>query len=130
MGARSRVTSTPDTASDGGAPRAMASVEPTIVSSTDAQNEFGRVLEETVKDKVFVITRHNTPKAVLMSVERYQGLLAANAQALAGLSSRFDELYERMQTERAAAGFEHAFAASPEEIDRLADAAARARQAP
>lgn len=128
MSARSRTTPRPAIAGDTVRTPATEPVAPTRVSSTDAQNEFGRFLEETARDKVFMITRHDTPKAILMSVERYQGLLAANARALDGLSAQFDELYDRMQTDRAAAGFARAFAAAPEEIDRLADKAARARK--
>ena len=40
------------------------------VAATDAKNEFGSVLEAAVQDGAVVITKHDTPKAVLVSVDR------------------------------------------------------------
>ena len=36
------------------------------VTATEAQNEFGRVFDSAVRDQVVVITKHNTPRVVLL----------------------------------------------------------------
>jgi prevent-host-death family protein len=49
---------------------------PRSVPATDAKNEFGSILEAAVQDGAVVITKHEVPKAVLVSVERVGALLA------------------------------------------------------
>ena len=98
------------------------------VSATAAKNEFGRVLDEAVEKGAVAITRHDTPKAVLLSVDEYEALAAAGARRLEALTAEFDALYARMQTPRVRRGMKAAFDATPEEIGRAAVAEARARK--
>jgi antitoxin Phd len=97
------------------------------VAATDAQNEFGRILEHAVQDRVVVITRHNAPRAVLMSFDRYTALTAAGATVLDTLTEEFDRLPDRLQAPGAQAGMRRAFAASPAELGQAAVAAATGR---
>jgi len=98
------------------------------VTATEAQNEFGRILDTVAQDRVVIITRHNTPRAVVMSVDRFDSLTGADdAVLLDTLTAEFDELFEQMQTPEANAAMDRAFYASPEELGRAAAAAAQRR---
>ena len=103
------------------------SAQPYTVSATEAQNEFGRVFERAVRDDVVVITRHNAPRAVLMSIDRYNALVGAEAAALNTLTDEFDAFLERMQSPSARVAMETAFNASPPELGKAAVAAAKQR---
>lgn len=97
------------------------------VTATEAQNEFGRMLDTVAQDRLVIITRHNTPKAVLMSLDRFDALSRVEEAVLDTLTNDFDALLERMQTPEAQAGVRRAFTASVEELGRAAVAAAERR---
>jgi prevent-host-death family protein len=97
------------------------------VTATEAQNEFGRILDTVAQDRMVVITRHNTPRAVVMSVDRFNELSGVDTTVLDTLTEEFDALFDRMQTPEADAAMDRAFNASPEELGRAAAAAARRR---
>jgi len=118
-----RASSTPEPGTDGGTPRGDA--ERITVTATEAQNEFGRVLDQAARDQDVVITRHNVPRAVLLSVGRYRELVGAEATILNTLTEEFDALLARMQTPEVRAGTERGFQAPPEVMGRAAEAAAR-----
>ena len=86
------------------------------VTATEAQNEFGRVFDSAARDRVVVITKHNAPRVVLVSIERYNALVGSGAAALDTLTSEFDALLERMQSPTARAGMQQAFNASPKQL--------------
>ena len=118
--------------SRGSAPSARAAAttisdQPLTVTATEAQNEFGRVFDSALRDQVVVITKHNAPRVVLLSIDRYNALVAARAAALDTLTSEFDALLERMQSPTARAGMERAFNASPRELGEAAVAEAKPR---
>jgi antitoxin Phd len=98
------------------------------VTATEAQNEFGRILDTVAQDRVVIITRHNTPRAVIMSVDRFDELSGADKAVLDTLTEEFDALFDRMQTPEANAAMDRAFYASPEELGRAAAAAAQRRR--
>jgi antitoxin Phd len=91
------------------------------VAATRLKNELGAVLEEAARGAV-AITRHDAPKAVLVSYEEFQALVSARAQSLSELDAEFDALLERMQTPKARKGVEAAFKASPARLGRAAAA--------
>lgn len=95
------------------------------MSSTEAQNGFGHLLETVARDQTVFITRRNKAQAVVMSVERYRELTQANEPDLNDLSTKFDALLERMQTPQVRAGLREAFRATPDELAKAAMAAAR-----
>ena len=61
-----------------------------IVAATKAKNEFGAVLEQAVASGAVAITRHDTPKAVLMSYVEFSSLVNARTSSLDDLSAEFD----------------------------------------
>lgn len=95
------------------------------VTATQAQNEFGRILDAVAQDRVVVITRHNTPRAVMMSIEKFDALTGAETAMLDTLTAEFDALLERMQTPEVRAATRRAFDASPDELRQAAMDAAR-----
>ena len=91
------------------------------VAATRLKNEFGAVMEQVARGAV-AITRHDAPKAVLVSYEEFQALVNGRAQSLSELDGEFDALLARMQTPKAKKGVEAAFKASPAELGRAAAA--------
>ncbi len=96
----------------------------TTVTATQAQNEFGRVLDDATRDGAVVITKHGQPKAVLLSIARFGQLQDREATALASLSAKFDEMLDRMQTPESRAAVDRTFEASPQELGKAAVAGA------
>jgi prevent-host-death family protein len=66
------------------------------VTATDAKNQFGRVLEKAIQGGIVVITKHDEPKAVLISVREFNALKNAGRMKLDALSGEFDALLARM----------------------------------
>ena len=55
------------------------SVTPKTIPSTEAQNNFGRILDDAIQNGTrYVIKRRNTPQAVLLSLSDLERLLTAN----------------------------------------------------
>lgn len=102
-------------------------VVPQAVGATEAKSEFGRVLDIALQDGAVVITRHETPKAVLLSVDEFHALASAGEAKLDTLSSEFDALLARMQTPRARHGLKEAFRAKPSQLGMAALAVAKKR---
>jgi antitoxin Phd len=96
-------------------------------TATEAKNEFGRVLDEALQGATVVITKHDAPRAVLMSIDTFNALKQAPQLKLDTLSSEFDALLLRMQTATARTAMEKAFNASPDRLSKAALAAARKR---
>lgn len=101
---------------------------PWEISSTEAQNNFGRVLGHVARDGTVVIRKRDVPEAVVISYDRYQALTNAESPVLNSLSEEFDAMLASMQSAAAVAGAERAFAATPEELGRAAIAAAQRRK--
>jgi antitoxin Phd len=97
------------------------------ITATVAKNEFGRELEKVLHGGITVITKHDAPKAVLMSFEDFRQLSNAGRTKLDSLSGEFDALLGRMQTPEARSGMRAAFGASPRQLGQAAAAAARKR---
>jgi len=95
------------------------------VTASRLKNEFGTVFDEAAVSGAVVITKHNTPRAVLLSYAEFEALTASATPALDDLSERFDELLAAMQTPKAKAGVAAAFDAAPEELGAAAVKAAR-----
>ena len=96
-------------------------------TATEAKNEFGRLLDTVMQGSAVVITKHDAPRAVLMSMEAFTALSQAGERRLDHLSEEFDDLLARQQTPKAKAGLRAAFAASPRQMGKAAVAAARSR---
>ncbi len=96
-------------------------------TATVAKNEFGRVLDAAIENGAVAITRHDAPKAVLMSMATYDALTGAGARSLDVLTEEFDALLAQMQTPKARRGMTRAFNATPSQLGQAAVAAARKR---
>lgn len=67
-----------------------------------------------------VITRHEKPAMVLMSVERYLEMEQASEPNLEALTHHFDDMFTRMQGEAAAQAMAEAFAMDAAELGQAA----------
>ena len=100
---------------------------PASVTASEAKSEFGRVLEMAIQGGAVVITKHDAPKAVLISVESFNALAGATDRTLDTLSQEFDTLLVRLQAAKARRGMKTAFRASGKQLGRAAVAVARKR---
>ena len=105
-------------------------VDISTVTATKAKNEFGAILEKTMHSGAVAITRHDRPKAVLLSFAEFESLVNERCRSLDDLNGEFDGLLARMQTSKAKKGVANAFNASPVELGRAAVKAARKHRAP
>jgi prevent-host-death family protein len=102
-------------------------VEASACTATDAKKQFARILETVLQGGAVVITKHDAPKAILLSVDEFSALTRSADSTLDTLTAEFDALYARMQTPKARAGMQAAFEASPRVLGRAAVRAARKR---
>jgi prevent-host-death family protein len=98
-----------------------------LVTATEAKNKFGRLLEQAIQGRVVVITKHDAPKAVLMSMDEYTALVSAPESRINTLSAEFDSLLLRMQRPGVRNLMQAAFHASPKQLGKAAVVAARKR---
>jgi len=100
---------------------------PTVAASR-FKNEFGAIFEQAALGGAIAISKHDQPKAVLLSYAEFESLVASRSPALDDLSAQFDGLLVRMQTPRARKGMAAAFSASPARLGRAAVKAAAKRR--
>jgi antitoxin Phd len=105
--------------------RQGALVDIPTVAATRVKNEFGAILEKATHGGAVAITRHDAPKAVLLSYEEFESLVQVRSRTLENLGAEFDDLLNRMQTPKAKKGMDSAFHASPAKLGRAAIKAAR-----
>lgn len=105
--------------------RSVARGTTMTMTSTEAQNGFGRLLDAVAKDSTVLIKKHNVTQAVVMSVDRYNQLTRAQAPTLDSLTAEFDALLAAMQTPEARAGIYAGLSATPAELGEAALAAGR-----
>jgi antitoxin Phd len=98
--------------------------EPASFTATEVKNEFGRILEKAIQGETVVITKHDRPKAVLISVDQFNSLKHAPEVKLDALSGEFDALLARMQGSKARIAMKAAFSASPQQLGKAAVRAA------
>jgi antitoxin Phd len=96
-------------------------------TATEAKNEFGRLLDQALQGITVVITKHDAPRAVLLSVDRFHALQQAPQINLNQLTAEFDAVLARMQTGTSRTGMERAFNASAKALGKAALSAARQR---
>jgi antitoxin Phd len=97
------------------------------VAATRFKNEFGAIFEQAALGGAVAITKHDAPKAVLISYDEFQALVRARSPGLDDLGARFDVLLESMQAPKVKKGMAAAFDASPAKLGRAAVKAARKR---
>lgn len=99
----------------------------TTVTATEAKTRFGPLLETAIRGGSVVITKHDAPKAVLLSIAEFEALGGSRQPDLNALSADFDRLVARLQTPGSRKALKSAFEATPRELDRLAVANHRRR---
>ena len=94
------------------------------VAASDAKNRFGAILDQASSSGPVAITRHEMTRAVLISVEEFESLVAGRESSLAVLGAEFDDLLTRMQSSKARKGIKAAFASTPAALGKAAVKAA------
>jgi prevent-host-death family protein len=101
---------------------------PTI-SATELKNATADVFEQVAARRAVAITRHDKPRAVLLSVDQYEALTAQhNPPWLDQLHEEYRGLLDRMQGPEQRAAAEKLFKATPEELGEAALWAAQQRK--
>ena len=101
----------------------VRSLEP--VPASRLKNAPGAIVDQAMAGRPVVITRHDAPRAVILSFEDFEELAREREPALGTLEARFDELLAGMQKPAAKRGVRAALDATPTELGRAAVAAAR-----
>jgi len=97
----------------------------TTMRASDAKNQFGQALDSALSGRAVLITKHDTPKAILISIQEFEAMTKPQ-RVLDELDAEFDAMYEHMQTPESKAGVDKLLAATSEE---LGEAALKAYQA-
>jgi prevent-host-death family protein len=103
-------------------------VDVPTVAATRFKNEFGTIFEQAALGGAVAITKHNTPKAVLLSYAEFEALTKASTPTLNDLTDEFDRLLENMQTPESKTSMAAAFDATPEQLGGAAVKAARPKR--
>jgi antitoxin Phd len=78
-----------------------------------------------MQDGMVIITKHDSPKAVLLSVDRFNSLSGIRHDSLASLTAEYDAMFKRMQSPQSQAAMQKAFRATPKLLGKAAVSAAR-----
>jgi prevent-host-death family protein len=101
---------------------------PTI-TATELKNATADVFEQVAARRAVAITRHDKPRAVLLSVEQYEALTGQqNPDWLEKLHEEYRGMLDRMQGPEQRAAAERAFNATPEELGEAAVWAAQQKK--
>lgn len=100
------------------------------IPATRFKNTLSAVLERTLRGGAVAITKHETPKAVLLSYDEFVALTKSRDESLDDLGGQFDGLLARLQTPVARKGLAAAFNATPAQIGAAAVKAALAATRP
>jgi prevent-host-death family protein len=92
---------------------------------TEFKERAREVIDLVVDHKAVAILRHKTPEAVLISAKDYVEFMQLRRERLNLLTQRYDQMVARMQTPEATAGVDALFNATPEDLGRVAVAAAK-----
>ncbi len=92
------------------------------VTATALKNSTAEVLDQVQMGNVFAVTRHDKPRAVLVSMERYEQMMAGggNEVWLEDLYQEYRGMLDRMQEPEQRAAAERAFNATSEELGAAA----------
>lgn len=102
-------------------------VELKDVPVSDAKKSLGALFEEVAAGTPVAILKHNQRRAVLLSIEDFDALAKFQADALARLTSRYDQMMAAMQTDAHRKGADAVFAMSGDELGKAALAATRGK---
>lgn len=97
-------------------------------SATEAQNNFGRVVDQAIREGVVAITRYDRPAVFVVSAERFEAMATTAQPDLDALTREFDAMVEAMQTPSAIEAGRSLFDAAPAELGAAAVRAARRKR--
>ncbi len=97
------------------------------IPASEVKNRFGVALDQAAQGGAVAITKHDTTKAILISLEEFQSLVAGRDSSLTALSAEFDDLLAQMQTPAHRKGAQKAFATGTAKQDRISPKAATRR---
>lgn len=100
-------------------------VDVPVVSATRLKTEFGTLFEQVARGGAVAISRHDAPKAVLISYDEFAALAKLRSPALDDLGAEFDAMLERMQEPAVRRANATAYDATPEQMGAAAVRAAR-----
>ncbi len=103
-------------------------VDVPTVAATRLKNGLGAVIEQVMRNGAVAITRHETPKAVLLAYDEFVALTKDRAPSLNDLSAEYDVLLARMQTPASRKGMADAFNAAPAALGKAAVKAVRKKR--
>lgn len=91
-------------------------------AASELKNAFKGVFQQVLEVGAVSITRNRKREAILLSAELYDQIIAelAARDPLETLRKDYDERFVAMQTDKAQAGYEDAFDASPGELGKAA----------
>ena len=92
---------------------------PTI-TATELKNATADVFEQVAAKQAIAITRHEKPRAILLSVEQYETLTGQQPEWLEKLHEEYRGMLERMQGPEQRAAAKRAFNATPEQLGKAA----------
>jgi PHD/YefM family antitoxin component YafN of YafNO toxin-antitoxin module len=95
------------------------------VSTSELVAAMSEVTSAVAAHGAVLVTRHDKPTMVLLSIERYRELARASEPDLDALSRRFDALVAQMQGPEAERRMAEAFAMTPEQLGEAARQAER-----
>lgn len=110
------------TTSHAAAPRIS---EMPVITATDLKNATADAFDQVASRRAVAITRHDKPRAVLLSIEQYEALAGQRPDWLEELHEKYRGMLENMQGPQQRAAVERAFNATPEELGKAAVWAAR-----
>jgi prevent-host-death family protein len=92
---------------------------PTI-TATELKNATADVFEQVAAKQAVAITRHEKPRAVLLSVEQYEALTGQRPDWLEQLHEEYRGMLDRMQGPEQRAIADKLFQATPQELGEAA----------
>ncbi len=99
-----------------------------MVTATELKNSTADVIEQVAARRAIAITRHDKPRAVLVSIEEYEALTGQDPEWLEGLKQKYQGLLDSMQGPEQRSAAERLFQATPEELGAAAVLAAQKKK--
>ncbi|MEO1367494.1 MAG: type II toxin-antitoxin system prevent-host-death family antitoxin, partial [Acidobacteriota bacterium] len=96
-----------------------------VLPATRAKGSFAKLLQDVEKGDRVVVTKHESPSAVVVSYDEFKALRARSESALEAMRSRFADLVAEFQTQAFEQGVDGLFESSPRELGEAAVRAAR-----
>jgi prevent-host-death family protein len=99
-----------------------------VVTATELKSSTADVIDQVATRRAIAITRHDKPRAVLLSIEEYEALTKQDPEWLEGLKQEYQGLLDRMQGPEQRAAADRLFQATPEELGAAAVRAAQRKK--